>query len=988
MKRNWELDELIEHFTIMPNEMSVVGNKTGETRLGFVVLLKFFQMEARFPNSKNEIPKLVVEYISKQLQLSSSLFENYDMTSRTYYNHKAQIREFFGFREPTVEDANNLTTWLSQHVFYHDADIDNLKEEAYSRLRDLHIEPPTPERIDRITKSAIYIYENHFFQETFSKLSSEAILRMNNLINDLTAYEENEVNLDGSTDAISFSDLRADPGRIGLESVLKEVTKLKTILQINLPDNLFVNISQKVLKKYKQRAVTEDLRELRRHPEPVRYTLLSVFFWLRSREITDNLIELLIQIIHRIGVRAERRVEKELLNDFRRVNGKTNLLFQMADAAIKNPDGIIKNVLFPVVSENTLRALVKEFKNTGAQYRQKVYTVMRASYSSHYRRMVPELLNILQFRSNNDVHQPVIQALELINKYYYVGSHYFSDSDNVPIDGVIRNVMRDAVIEKDDNGQERINRINYEIVALQSLRDKLRCKEIWVVGASRYRNPDEDLPTDFEERREENYRNLKQPLDTEEFISNIKKAMYQALTKLDSGMPKNHKVRLSNKANGWITLSPSDPQAEPVNLTKLKAEIMRQWPMTNLLDIIKESDLRLSFTDNFKTMATHERLDRSTIQKRLILALYGLGTNTGLKRIAAGNHGESYQELLYIRRKFINKDNLRNAISSIVNAILNSRIQDVWGEGTTTCASDSKKFGAWDQNLMTEWHIRYRGRGVMIYWHVEKNSACIYSQLKACSSSEVSAMIEGLLKHCTDMEIEKNFVDSHGQSEVAFAFCHLLGFNLMPRLKAIHSQKLYRPDTGISEAFPNLQLALTRPINWEIIRQQYDQMVKYATALRLGTAETEAIMKRFTRNNLKHPTYQAFSELGKAIKTIFLCEYLNSEELRVEINEGLNIVENWNSANSFIFYGKGGEISTNRIEDQELSVLSLHLLQNCLVYINTLMIQQILAQRKWYDLMTSEDFRALTPLIYTHVNPYGHFNLDMAERIPIEIVTA
>ena len=90
------------------------------------------------------------------------------------------------------------------------------------------------------------------------------------------------------------------------------------------------------------------------------------------------------------------------------------------------------------------------------------------------------------------------------------------------------------------------------------------------------------------------------------------------------------------------------------------------------------------------------------------------------------------------------------------------------------------------------------------------------------------------------------------------------------------------------------------------------------------------------------------------------------------------------SAISFIFYGKGGEISTNKIEDQELSVLCLHLLQNCLVYINTLMIQQLLSQKKWYDLMTPEDFRALTPLIYAHVNPYGDFNLDMEERILIE----
>jgi TnpA family transposase len=374
-------------------------------------------------------------------------------------------------------------------------------------------------------------------------------------------------------------------------------------------------------------------------------------------------------------------------------------------------------------------------------------------------------------------------------------------------------------------------------------------------------------------------------------------------------------------------------------------------------------------------------LRRDTLQKRLLLCLYGLGTNTGLKRVNTGISEENYQDLLYVRRRFIHKEQLRNAIASVVNAIFEIRLPQIWGEGTTACASDSKKFGAWDQNLMTERHIRYGGRGVMIYWHVEKNSACIYSQLKTCSSSEVAAMIEGVLRHCTQMKVEKNYVDSHGQSEVAFAFCHLLGFQLMPRLKRINVQKLYRPQIGQPDAYPNLQKILTRPIKWDLIRQQYDQMIKYATALRLGTAETEAILKRFTRNPLAHPTYQALAELGKAIKTIFLCQYLHYEAVRREVNEGLNVVEHWNSVNDFIFYGKGGEFATNRLENQELSVLALHLLQICLVYINTLMIQRVLASVSWSDRLTSEDKRALTPLIYSHVTPYGTFRLDMNERI-------
>jgi TnpA family transposase len=107
-------------------------------------------------------------------------------------------------------------------------------------------------------------------------------------------------------------------------------------------------------------------------------------------------------------------------------------------------------------------------------------------------------------------------------------------------------------------------------------------------------------------------------------------------------------------------------------------------------------------------------------------------------------------------------------------------------------------------------------------------------------------MIEGVLRHCTELEVDRQYVDSHGQSVVAFAFTKLLGFQLLPRLKAIHAQRLYRPDTGQPDAYPNLQPVLSRPIDWELIGRQYDEMVKYATAMRLGTADAEAILRRFT----------------------------------------------------------------------------------------------------------------------------------------------
>jgi TnpA family transposase len=669
MKRNWQPEELVEHWTLLTDDLALLANKTEQNRLGFALLLKFFQLEARFPQQAQEIPLVVVDYVARQVGVAPEKYSKYDWQGRTIKYHRAQIREFFGFREATVVDAKAMTNWLAQQVLAYDLKPEHLESAAIARARELKIEPPTKERLERMVRSAIHTFEKQFFADTFTQLSTVTKEQLERLLD--TGISEKEI-ATSSNEPSEFSFLKSDPGRLGVDSFQKEVDKLQLLRQLELPPGLFSSISSKVLQIYR---------------------------------------------------------------------------------------------------------------------------------------------------------------------------------------------------------------------------------------------------------------------------------------------------------------------------VKLKRELVQRWPMTSLLDILKETELRVKLSEHFQSVSTRESLEENLLQKRLLLCLYGLGTNTGLKRLSMETGGESYQDLLYVKRKFIHKQQLRNAIAAVVNAIFQVRTPSIWGEGTSTCASDSKKFGAWDQNLMTEWHIRYGGRGVMIYWHVEKNSACIYSQLKTCSSSEVAAMIEGVLRHCTTMKVEKNFVDSHGQSEVAFAFCHLLGFQLMPRLKRIHTQKLYLPEAGIGQSYPNLQLILTRPIRWDLIEQQYDQMIKYATALRLGLAETEAILKRFTRSNITHPTYQALAELGRAIKTIFLCQYLHDISLRREIHEGLNVVENWNSANSFIFYGKCGEVATNRLSEQELSVLSLHLLQICLVYINTLMIQQILWEPTWMNLMKPRDLQALSPLLWSHVNPYGTFQLDMNERLLIETVS-
>jgi len=156
-----------------------------------------------------------------------------------------------------------------------------------------------------------------------------------------------------------------------------------------------------------------------------------------------------------------------------------------------------------------------------------------------------------------------------------------------------------------------------------------------VVGANRYRNPDDDVPADFEARRTPYYQALNLPLEADRFIADVQTEMRQALHTLDAGLPTNALVRIGLKRAGWITVTPLDAQPDPPNLTTLKAEITATWPMTSLLDMVKEADLRLHFTEALRSPSAYETMDRAVLQPRLLLCLHGIGTNAGLQRMNA-----------------------------------------------------------------------------------------------------------------------------------------------------------------------------------------------------------------------------------------------------------------------------------------------------------------------------------------------------------------
>ncbi len=959
-------DVLIEYFSLSSEDIKLIQRlRSDKNKLGFAVLLKSFQHLGYPPLEKKQIPIEVVELVASQLALPHEVFQGYRWKGRVFKYHLAIIREYTGFRPCQPNEKGIISKWLINHGYEHHSRKEFL-EAAVGKFREMKIELPAENKFKRLVKSSRQQFFNSLYRQVAGRLDDAAREAMDTSIKPTG----------GESSSLEW--VKTPPAKTGMKTILTEIEKLKYIRRFQIDRDVhFAGISDDLINSLADRARAEGIFQIRRHPPAVRYTLLAALAYILGADITDNIIKIFLQLIRRIEKKADKTLEKELISEIKRVYGKRQILYQVALAVTENPDGIVRDVVYPVVGESVFQRLIEELEGSESHYNLSRAKVMKKKYGGHYRRMMKPILDALVFRANNPAYQPALKGINLLHKYIDTRLVYYPEDEAIP-DNLLKKRWVELVIESGPQGP-RINKLYFELCVLGLLERGLKCREIWVEGAYRYRNPDRDLPADWPQNRSNYFRKLHIPEKPSEFIEPIRAEMIAGLEAANRYLSKKQEIYIYHPGGGergLIRIPRIQKQPERSTIQEIKERVIKKWGILDLLDILIEADRQIDFLRSFYTSGQRQVLSQMAARERLILNLFSLGTNTELKRLHAASNPEcSYDDLLYFRKRFIRIPLVREAIAALTNRILAIRNHKIWGRATT-CASDAKHLGAWNQNLMAEWNPYYRKPGVMAYWHVERNALCIYSQLTTCGASQVAPMIEGLVRHDTEMRVEKNFVDSHGQSEVAFPFCRFLWVDLIPRLRRIKYERLYLPDQEMAGNLQHLKGILARPIRWDRGYEQYDEMVRHVVAVAEAMGPTESILWRFNSRNRSNPLYKAFIELGKALKTIHLCREITSADLRHERHEALNVIENFNAANEFICYGRQGELQTNDPEIQQLTILCLHLLQNAVILANTLMMERVFEQEAFEKRMEREDYRALTPLFTSNINPYGVFTVD------------
>jgi hypothetical protein len=313
----------------------------------------------------------------------------------------------------------------------------------------------------------------------------------------------------------------------------------------------------------------------------------------------------------------------------------------------------------------------------------KAYPQFRSSYS--HEEMVEHFL-LTAGRVATGAHVP--RRREPLQEHF---------SEQVPIEGVVTPRWKEKVFEQ-VNGETKINRRYYELCVLEKLERALKCKEVWVEGSYDFRNPSEDLPSDWsdEQRRTLHYQALGKPLDAQAFVQLLRTRMEAAITNFNRVLPELNHLRIfrprQNDDRGLWALAKLERQPEPQSLGVIKEKIGSRYGMLDLLDVFVEADRLVDFTRFFTHSGTREVRSREALRPLLILDLFGEATNMGIKQVANANDRYRYDELLYVRKTYFSPEALRNANGAVVNKLLALRNPRLWGEGASSCASDGSRF--------------------------------------------------------------------------------------------------------------------------------------------------------------------------------------------------------------------------------------------------------------------------------------------------------
>jgi TnpA family transposase len=960
--------ELKAAFTPTTAELRFARRQSRQESTAILILvqLKLLQRLGYFP-MLSEVPPAIIDHIRAALRarpLPRATIKRYDQ-SGTRTRHQKLLRTHLNIQ---AFDANQAQ-WLAElasneaQTKIEVPDVVNVLIEELVRLR---YELPPLAALHRVAMQARNEVNETIYRSITDALDASLVARIDALL----------VVKAGKS---GWDDLKREPKRPAARAIASFLKHINTLRK--LADGLpqapsMLSVSKRAQLVTEARAL--DVAEFRSLKAAKRYALAVFFIQAQLQKALDDVAEIFIKVVRKLESYAKARLQKYHLAHADALEG---LVGQFRDVLQILQDEGVSDILRlirvrEVLGDDGADALAR--CNEHIAYAGKFDLPFMLVPYRQQRSLLFQCLDVLPLQSSSQ-DRAVLTSLAWLQGFRHAHREYLllTDNDlaNLPLNWLPEKWEKAVFPHGRDS--RMLHRRFFELCVFHQIMRELNAGDLYVEGSDRFDDYRVHQVSDEEFQRElPRYCEIVDlPTDGKSFTKNLRERLSTALDETDANFPKNDSIEFG--PNGLIIHKPGK-EPEPPNRTLIDQAITASMPQISILDLLTETERWLDLHKLFGPLSGFDtKIDDP--RKRFISTLFCYGCNLGPSQTARSVKGLSRKQVAWLNLKHVTEERLDKAIVKVINAYNQFALPKYWGSGKRASA-DGTKWSLYEQNLLSEYHVRYGGYGGIGYYHVSDMYIALFSHFIPCGVHEAVYILDGLIRNGSDIKPDTIHGDTQAQSGPVFGLSYVIGINLMPRMRNIKDLVLYKADKR--RKYAHIDSLCRQTIDWDLIERHYLDMMRVAVSIKAGKMTPSTILRRLGSESTKNKLYFAFRELGRVNRTLFLLKYLNDPELRRTIHAATNKSEQFNDFAQWLMFGGEGIIAENVRHEQRKIIKYNHLVANMVILYNVQWMSRKLKelQEKGHP-VDAEVLKVLSPYRREHINRLGDYLLNLQRPI-------
>ena len=932
--------------------------RAAESQVALLVQLKIFQSIGRFRPAA-EIPDIAIEHVARRMGVEfppSQIFPE-----RTRYRHRQAIFKRLGVASWGT-DALALTKAVMRKTAHARTDPADIINSAIDALIRHGFELPALGTLRRLAGTAHSNVNSTQWSEVCGLLSSAQ-----------RAVLETLLVVDTKTMKSPFFNLCDTPGRASRKNLNALIDRYRWLEQLPNPMTALQSIADSKILQWANEARRLNALELREYVAPRRHTLLMAVIHDARGQVLDGLTQMLLRLSRKVEWKSELRLSEW----YQTRRGKTDALIRaFRDSLIVHgsddePVQKVSRVETVFAAQGGHEALAKSCEEHLHHEKQNWRPFARAMFVP-LRSTLVQLVEILPLQGTtaSDGLLRCVRSLKSETPH----------SDYLSITGVAPNTFPrewHALVHDHAKNSQDFNRRQLEVVAILELATAIKAGEVFVSGSLSFDRFWDRLPSEAADPEAvaayATARGWANGADG--LVRSVRNALDQKARFLDTAVGGGQQAYLQRGRHGRPVVTRLRAIETPESAINLEKQMMAHMPERAVLEAISNTEHWAKWGQHFG-LPSRLAPQIKEASHRYVLTTFAYGCGLGPTEAARHLGGTvTADQLAFADRRHVDIEDLRAASADLINLYAQFELPQQWGKGQSA-AADGTHFETYEDNLLAEHHIRYGKTGGIAYRHVADNYIALFSRFIACGTYEATYILDALLQNLSDVKPNRLHADTHGQSAAVFGLAYLLGIELMPRIRRWHTLNLYRSDNA--DRYAKINSLFSGTVNWALIYEHYPQFMQLALAIQSGTIAPSAVLAKINSYSTKNRFALALKELGNAVRTTYLLEWIMDESLRRTVHKGTTKIERHHKFSKHLAFGSGGHLRSNNPADQEKAIVYNELVTNAVA------LQNVVDQTQALHILKADgvsirpaDLAFLSPYATSKLKRFGDYPTDL-----------